>query len=136
MIEPKIKDYELQGAYKRSFLSELYPDVALSKNTVSSFLNSLGQAYSKIVEYMNIRAENVVFSDHVLVDSTLKSNESKVNSFSDFSRKARLKGSRDISIIYAFDLEQMEPVCSKCFPGNRLDVCAYNEFITENKITK
>ena len=85
---------------------------------------------------MNIRAENVVFSDHVLVDSTLKSNESKVNSFSDFSRKARLKGSRDISIIYAFDLEQMEPICSKCFPGNRLDVCAYNEFITENKITK
>ncbi len=132
----KIKDYELQGAYKKSFLSELYPDVALSKNTVSSFLNSLGQAYSKIVEYMNIRAENVVFSDHVLVDSTLKSNESKVNSFSDFSRKARLKGSRDISIIYAFDLEQMEPICSKCFPGNRLDVCAYNEFITENKITK
>ena len=132
----KIKDYELQGAYKRSFLSELYPDVILSKNTVSAFLNSLGQAYSKIVEYMNIRAENVILSDSVLVDSMQKLNESKVSSFSDFSRKARLNGSRDISIIYAFDLEQMEPICSKCFPGNRLDVCAYKEFITENKIIK
>ena len=132
----KIKDCELQAAYKKSFLSELYPDVALSKNTVSTFLNSLGKAYSKIVKYMNIRAENIKISDHVLVDSTLKSNESKINSFSDFSRKARLKGSRDISIVYAFDLEEMEPICSKCFPGNRLDVCVYNDFITENKITK
>ncbi len=65
-------------------MSELYPDVILSKNTVSAYLNSLGQAYSKIVEYMNIMAENVILSDSVLVDSTQKSNESKVSSFSDF----------------------------------------------------
>ena len=46
----------------------------------------------------------------------------KLVHFQIFSRKARLKGSRDISIIYAFDLEQMELICSKCFLGNRLDV--------------
>jgi len=33
---------------------------------------------------MNIMAENVILSDSVLVDSTQKSNESKVSSFSDF----------------------------------------------------
>ena len=60
----------------------------------------------------------------------------KLVHFQIFSRKARLKGSRDISIIYAFDLEQMELICSKCFLGNRLDVWAYKEFITENKIIK
>lgn len=48
---------------------------------------------------------------HLLVDGTLKSNESGVNTLSDFSRKARVKGSRDISVIYAFNLEKKEPVC-------------------------
>jgi hypothetical protein len=73
---------------------------------------------------------------HLLVDGTLKSDESKVNSLSDFSRKARTKGTRDISVLYAFDLEEMEPVCSKCFPGNMLDATSYGSFISENRITK
>jgi hypothetical protein len=73
---------------------------------------------------------------HLLIDGTLKSDESKVNSLSDFSRKARTKGTRDISVLYAFDLESMEPICSKCFPGNMLDLTAYEAFISENHITK
>lgn len=48
---------------------------------------------------------------HLLVDGTLKSDESGVNTLFDFSRKTRTKGSRDISVIYAFDLEKKEPVC-------------------------
>jgi len=85
---------------------------------------------------MRNRAARVGMDHHVLIDGTLKSNESRVNSLSDFSRKARTKGTRDISVLYAFDLEAMEPVCSKCFPGNMLDVTAYSEFISENHITK
>ena len=71
-----------------------------------------------------------------MVDGTLKSDESIVNSLSDFSRKARTKGTRDISVLYAFDLEAMEPVCSQCFPGNMLDITSYKAFISENGITK
>lgn len=73
---------------------------------------------------------------HLLVDGTLKSDESRINSLSGFSRKARTKGTRDISVLYIFDLEEMEPVCSKCFPGNMLDATSYREFISENSITK
>ena len=73
---------------------------------------------------------------HLLVDGTLKSDESKANSLLEFSRKARTKGTRDISVLYAFDLEGMEPVCSKCFPGNMLDSTSYSAFIQEKHITK
>lgn len=83
---------------------------------------------------MRARAAAVGIDHHLLVDGTLKSDESKVNSLSDFSRKARTKGGRDISVLYAFDLEAMEPVCSRCFPGNMLDVTAYDAFIGENGI--
>ena len=133
---PGIKDYELKEAYETSFLSELYPGVALSKNTVSEFLNNLGKSCSKITMFMHNRAAAVKMEHHLLIDGTLKSNESRVNTLSDFSRKAKTKGTRDISVLFAFDLEAMEPICSKCFPGNMLDLTAYESFIQENGITK
>lgn len=103
VCDPGIKNYELKEAYETSFLSELYPGIALSKNTVSTFLNDMGKAVSKIVRFMQNRTAAVSMDHHLLVDGTLKSDESKVNSLSDFSRKARTKGTRDISVLYAFD---------------------------------
>jgi hypothetical protein len=136
VCEPGIKDYELYEAYDTSFLSEKYPGVALSKNTVSKFLNDLGKTCSRIAVFMRNRAAAVGLDHSLLVDGTLKSDESTVNSLSDYSRKARTKGRRDISVLYAFDLEAMEPVCSKCFPGNMPDITAYEAFIAETGITK
>ena len=136
VCNPGIKDCELKEAYDDSFLSETYPGVALSRNTVCEFLNNAGKTCSHIVRFMRLRTEAVNMSHHLLVDGTLKTDTSKVNSLSDFSRKARLKGTRDISVLYAFDLEACEPACSKCYPGNMLDVTAYESFISENHITK
>jgi hypothetical protein len=136
VCNPGIKDCELKEAYETGFLSELYPDVALSRNTVSKFLGDLGKTCSRITAFMRSRAERTGIDHHVLIDGTLKSDESKVNSLSDFSRKAKAKGTRDISVLYAFDLERMEPICSKCFPGNMLDLTSYESFIRENNITK
>jgi len=133
---PGIKDYELKEAYDTSFLSEIYPGVALSKNTVCEFLNNLGKSCSRIMSFMQNRAAAVNMEHHLLIDGTLKSDESRVNTLSDFSRKAKTKGTRDISVLFAFDLEAMEPICSKCFPGNMLDLTAYESFIQENGITK
>ncbi len=131
-----IKDYELKDAYEESFLSEIYPGIALSKNTVSQFWNGLGKAYSKICGYMRLRVGAVEKGHHVLIDGTLKSDESTVNSLSDYSRKARTKGTRDISVLYAYDLEAGEPICSKCFPGNMLDATAYESFIRDNDLKR
>ena len=124
-------DYELKEMYDESFLSVLRPGAALSKNTVSELHKDVGHAFTRIVRFMRRRAEAIGADASVLLDGTLKSNESRVNSLSDFSRKAKTKGTRDISVLYAFDLDRMEPVCSKCYPGNMLDVTAYEDFIRE-----
>ena len=134
VCRPGIPDSRLKEAYEESFLSETYPGVALSKNTVCSFLEKLGKNLSRIHSFMRKRAAEVGQGHHLLVDGTLKSDESGVNTLSDFSRKARTKGSRDISVIYAFDLEKKEPVCSQCYPGNMLDMTAYSDFIEKNGI--
>ena len=126
-----VRDCELKAAYDEGFLSELRPGCALSRNTVSAFLNDVGRSYSKIVSFMRERAERVGMDHHLLVDGTLKTSDSKVNTLSDFSFKSRVRGSRNLSVMYAFDLEGMEPVCSKCFPGNMLDLTAYGAFVEE-----
>lgn len=136
VCNPGIKDCELKEAYENSFLSEIYPDVALSKNTVCKFLNDLGKTYSRIVFFMRNRTKAVCADHHLLIDGTLKTDNSTVDSLSEFSRKARVKGTRDISVMYAFDLEAMEPVCSQCFPGNMLDLTAYEDFLSQNQISK
>lgn len=136
VCEPGIKDYELKCAYEESFLSEYYPGVALSKNSVSSFLNDVGRNCSKITNFMRLRTASVNIDHHILIDGTLKSDESSVNTLSDFSRKARTKGTRDISVWFAFDLEKHEPICSKCYPGNMIDATSYGNFISENNLTQ
>ncbi len=136
VCNPGIKDCELKEAYDTSFLSERYPGVALSKNTVCKFLNDVGKACSRVEAFMRNRAAAIGMGHHLLVDGTLKSDESRVNTLSDFSRKARTRGTRDISVLFAFDLERMEPVCSKCFPGNMLDITAYKAFIADNGIKR
>ncbi len=132
---PGITDCELKDYYEHSFLSEELPDVALSKNSVSDFMSHLGSAADRIAEFMKNRANKVKINHHLLIDGTLKTNNSKVNSLCDFSYKSRVKGTRDISVLFAFDLEEQELICSECFPGNMLDVNAYKGFISRNNIT-
>ena len=136
VCNPGIKDRELKEAYDESFLSELYPGVALSKNTICTFWQNLGKAYSRIVSYMTLRVAAVEVGHHIIIDGTLKTNQSTVNTLSEFSRKARVKGMKDISILYAYDLENMEPICSKCFPGNMIDSTAYESFLSEYGVKK
>ncbi len=136
VCDADIKDYQLKAEYEESFLSEEIPGVALSKNTVCTFINNLGKSYSRIVSFMQYKISTVCDDHHLLIDGTLKSDESTVNSLSEYSRKAKDKGKKDISLLYAYELEKMEPVASKCFPGNMLDLTAYEGFVSEYKITK
>ena len=133
---PGIKDYELKEAYDTSFLSLLYPKVGLSKNSVSTFIGNLGRNCSRILQFMSNRVKRVKAGEHLVIDGTLKSDESTVNTLSNFSRKAKTKGTRDICVIYAYSLETKEPICSEVFPGNMLDCTCYGRFIADNNIQK
>jgi transposase len=136
VCDPDVKDCELQERYADSFLSVLHPGIPLSRNTVSKFLSDIGKQLPLIYEFMQNRAEKVGIDHHLLIDGTLKSDDSAVNSLSDFSYKTRLKNRNDISVLYAFDLERQEPVCSLCYPGNMLDVTSYSDFIEKCGISE
>jgi transposase len=45
-----------------------------------------------------------------------------------------VKGCRDVSVIYAYVIETMEPLCAEVFPGNCIDACSFSAFINDNDI--
>ena len=133
---PGIRDNELSESYEESFLSEMYPNVGISKNTVSVFLNNIGKAYSRICRFMQLRVSKVEKNHHLIIDGTLKTDNSECDTFSEFSRKFKESKAKEISILYAYDLELAEPICCQCFPGNMIDATAYENFINQNEIKR
>ena len=128
-----IKDRDLMLQYATSFASEMIPGVHLSEDSVSAFLQETGQAYSMKCEFMRNRVEGFAGKD-VVVDGMLKDYNSQEGYMSEFSRKARTKGSKDLSLLYAFNPETNEPIVAKPYSGNMLDQTSINNFVAENKI--
>lgn len=136
VLKPRISSTRFGSAYRSSFISVYYPGAAVSKNSVSSLYQKLGEDGKKRAAFFDRRMEAVCADHHVIIDGTLKQDTSRVNDLSAFSYKARLKGCEDISLLYAYDLEKMEPICAQVFPGNCIDAVSYRSFVKDNKITK
>ena len=132
-----IKDYQIEDRYKKSFVSQFFPNVSLSKNTISNLISDLGKDYKGIHDFMINRVESLVKNEtNILIDGMLKQNTSTVNTFAGFSYKGRIKGITDISIIYAIDSTTREPLCMKVYKGNLPDFSNYQDFLNEFKIEK
>lgn len=128
-----IKNRDLMMQYETSFASEIIPGIHLSEDAVSAFLEQIGRGYSKICTYMRNRIK-AFGGEKMVVDGTLKDYNSDNGYMSEFSRKARTKGSKDMSILYAFDPENKEPIAAKPYPGNMLDQTTIENFVSENNI--
>lgn len=136
VIKPEVSAKRLQSHYLRTFISKYYPGIALSESTVSIFLQGLGKDGTKRLAYYHKRAAAVAADHHVAIDGMLKQDNSIVNDLSAFSYKARTKGCREVSVVYAYDIEEMEPICAEVFPGNSIDATSYKAFIRDNDIRK
>ena len=132
-IEPEITNDEIEVEYKTSFLSEIFPKVSLSANTISSFLDETGKHLCIINDFMNDRIRQYS-GNPTVIDGMLKSNISFTNTMSEFSRKGRIKNTEDISCIYAYDLVVHEPVAFSVYPGNMLDFTSFRSFLDEHPI--
>lgn len=91
---------------------------------------------SKRKKFYQLRLKQVAEDHHIAIDGTLKQDNSKVNDLSAFSYKARTRGCTEVSVLYAYDIEKMEPLCAEVFPGNSIDATSYPAFIRDNDIRR
>ena len=132
-----IRDRDVELRYNTSFLSEMIPGVPVSRNAISALLEQVGEMSSLICEFMRRRvAANAALSGNLVVDGMLKDFNSQSSVFSRFSRKARTKGSKDVSLLYAFNPDTKEPIAARAYPGNMIDMTALGEFIETNGIKR
>ena len=136
VIKPSITANRMFTHYKRTFVHVNYPGAALSPNTICTFLQRLGQDGNKRKQFYQKRIEKVMEDHHIAIDGTLKQDTSTVNDLSAFSYKAQVKGYKEVSVLYAYDIELMEPICAEIFPGNSIDASSYSAFIRNNNIAK
>jgi hypothetical protein len=136
VIKPEVSAKRLSTQYHQTFISKYYPGIGLSENTVSAFLQGIGRDGKRRLEFYHKRAAAVATDHHVAIDGMLKQDNSIVNDLSAFSYKARTKGCREVSVLYAYDIEEMEPICAEVFPGNSIDATSYKAFIRDNDIRK
>lgn len=129
-----VKNRDLRMQYETSFASEMYPGVHLSEQTISDFLMAIGQSYSQISQFMRNRVSEFSGKD-IVIDGMLKDYNSRLGTLSEFSRKGSKKGSKDISILYAFSPETREPIAAKPYAGNMLDQTTIEDFVAENEIS-
>ena len=132
-IDNDLTNEDIKVEYETSYLSEMMPGVALSANTISSFLERIGKKLTTITSFMNDRIRQYS-GNPTVIDGMLKNNSSTTNTFSEFSRKGRVKGREDVSLMYAYNLNIQEPVACMAYPGNMLDFTAFSDFINTHPI--
>ena len=136
ILRPRLSIRRYSTEYARTFVSRHYPGIPLSSNTITSLLTRVGQDLNKRREFFVRRMKTVCEQHHIAIDGSLIQDTSRVNDLSAYSRKARIKGCKDVSLLYAYDIELGEPICAQVYPGNCIDACAYRNFIATNHIEK
>lgn len=136
VIKPRIACNRYSTEYGRTFASVFYEGCAMSRNSVVEFYKRLGTDTTKRRRFYEKRMEGVMAEHRIAIDGTLRQDNSSVNDLSSYSRKSRVKGTRDISILYAFDTDTGEPICSEVYPGNNIDAATVNSFISGNGIKR
>lgn len=108
----------------------------MSPNSIRTLLQRIGMDGSKRRQFYQLRMQSTAADHHIAFDGTLKQDNSRVNDLSAHSHKARVRGCSEVYILYAYDIEQMKPVCAEVFPGNSIDANSYPAFIRDNDIRK
>lgn len=131
---PSVKDSRIRRDYSESMLSETFPSLPMSKNSVGDLLRAVGGAQVRARRFLKLRMARIDPGSVLAVDGMLVQDTTDTNNLGAISRKKRPRGGMDVTLIYAYDTGSREPVCYQVYPGNLLDSKTYDDFIRTNDI--
>jgi hypothetical protein len=122
LLEKDLTARRIDWAYERSAISLLLPDVHLSKNTVSEFIEKLSLQRGNMVEFM--REFQASTKSSVLFDGTSMLSSSKDNPYYEKGYTPGKKNKTQVRMIYAFEIETRRPLYFNVLPGSISDMTA------------
>ena len=131
---PSLKNSRMRRDYRESLLAQIFPGLPMSKNVVNEFLQMIGGAGNRILDFMRAKGSRLSAGALLALDGMLQTDDSDMNNLSAVSRKSKVRGSGEISMLFAYDVANLEPVYVSAYPGNLIDSKAYADFIEQNDI--
>jgi transposase len=111
---------KLDFYYENSFLSEVYKNVAISKNTVLDFIKRLGEHDNTNKVFLASRKKEYKV---LIFDGTQIVNQS--SSLAEYGRSAKKTSKTQVCEIRVFDTVSKEPLYYEVLPGNVIDKTAF-----------
>ncbi|MDR2822213.1 MAG: transposase [Acholeplasmatales bacterium] len=112
---------KLDFFYENSYISEVYKDVSISKNTVFDFIQKLGKHDNTNKEFLASRKKEYQV---LIFDGTQITNQSLSN-IAEFGRSVRKTNKTQVCEIRVFDTISKEPLYYEVLPGNVIDKTAF-----------
>lgn len=118
-----------KAMFEASYLNDLYPDVALSQNTVGAFMARLGERRDEMVRFMRFyikKGQQLIFDGTNIFTSC--SDTWAKRGYNSAGNKKRAQ----IRLIYVFDAEGHSPAFYRLVPGNIVDKSSLELTVAES----
>jgi hypothetical protein len=120
---------DIEVAYGRSAISEMFPKLHLSRNTVADFLCKLSQQRKGMLkfmgEYAGCKNESIIFDGSSFISG------SRCNPFCEKGYSPGNRGKSQIRLIYAYDRTSHLPVYFRVAPGSTSDKAIFGAVLDE-----
>ena len=120
-------------AYERSYISEMIPDIHISKNTLSDYMEKLGLQRLKMLEFLNEIPRNK--NGSIIFDGSSFCSNSKNNPYVDYGYNPNNPKAKQVRLIYGFDTESNTPIYFNVIPGNITDKMAFISALKESNLS-
>ncbi len=119
----------LEQAYEHSWLSEKYPKLNMSKQSISGLLRILGDMRGQSLDFMREYIQNV---EHLIFDGTRITTFSEEMQLAQIGYNSQHSFDPQVNLVYAFSSgETTAPVYFRPFSGSICDVTAFKSCCEE-----
>ena len=116
----------IKDVFDQSILSNKWPTLPFSENTVGEFLNQLGRHSMTLEKFQQSLIDES--SGYTALDGHVILSCSKENDLADYGNKYAKLGNKQLNIMVAYDVENNQPLTSKAFDGAVPDKTAVSEW--------
>jgi len=119
-------------AYDRSFVSEMLPEVHISKNTLTDFIEKIGVMRKEVVAFFSGFAPSD--GSNIVFDGSSFCSGSSRNPYVNYGYNPNFPNTSQIRLIYGFNVDSNLPIYFNVIPGNVSDKMAFVGCMKESEI--